>query len=357
MSQVPVPTPIFPNGESVYVSIRYDRRFTTVEDVTHDDNHIHDFFEIYVNLAGDVSFLVDNTIYKVHRGDVIITKPNELHRCIYHSDCIHEHFCIWSIDTPPMSDMLMECLGRDSIVVLPETEKEQLIEYCFGLYEADQQAECSRIHLASNYFNILQLICNNRQSAPEEQNLPQNFVTVIDYITQHYSEPSFNVKCICDEFFISQSTLLRRFRQYFQTSPSTYIESKRLSKSKQLLSKGYSVQSACFFSGFSDCSYYILRFRKKFGMTPYKYQKIGMEIPRTEPLRTDGFVLPRPGRKLDPKLAAELKAELEMNPKLAAELRAELGMGISFDLDPELEAILKAEPEDVPAAKETDPTE
>ena len=62
----------------------------------------------------------------------------------------------------------------------------------------------------------------------------------------------------------------REIRRRFH---SDYIEAKRFSEAKNLLGTGQSVQSACLNSGFSDCSYFIMRFRKRFGITPSQYQK------------------------------------------------------------------------------------
>ena len=62
------------------------------ENVNH--SHIHDECEIYVNLSGDVSFIVENKIYPVKPGDIIISKPFEYHHCVYHSNKLHKHFWI-----------------------------------------------------------------------------------------------------------------------------------------------------------------------------------------------------------------------------------------------------------------------
>ena len=45
--------------------------------------HIHDLCEIYVNLSGNVSFVVERNLYKILPGDIIITKPYEYHHCVY----------------------------------------------------------------------------------------------------------------------------------------------------------------------------------------------------------------------------------------------------------------------------------
>ena len=59
--------------------------------INENESHIHEECEIYLNLSGDVSFEVENKIYPISRGSVIITRPYEYHHCIYHSDACHKH--------------------------------------------------------------------------------------------------------------------------------------------------------------------------------------------------------------------------------------------------------------------------
>ena len=58
------------------------------------DSHFHPECEIYINLSGKVAFEVENHIYPVSRGSVIITRPFEYHHCIYRSQKRHEHYWI-----------------------------------------------------------------------------------------------------------------------------------------------------------------------------------------------------------------------------------------------------------------------
>ena len=57
--------------------------------------HIHDFYEIYLNISGDVSFLHNKNVYRIEPGDIIISKPGEFHYCIYNSAAYHDHCCMW----------------------------------------------------------------------------------------------------------------------------------------------------------------------------------------------------------------------------------------------------------------------
>ena len=269
----PTLQPLLERSDQIYINIRYDKRFTRVYDVTHDEDHIHDFFEIYVNLRGDVSFLVDDHVYPIGRGDIIVTAPNEIHRCLYHSDCLHEHFCIWIRALQFKSDPLKAHFVKNKLLVLPDDKKEKMIEACFALYNSRNEESPRPFVAAKSFFEILDILSTDRCDTIEAQSLPSGFSEIIEYISEHYTEPTCTVAHICETFYISQSTICRRFRRYFQTTPSDYIEAKRFSEAKKLLSAGHSVQSACLNSGFSDCSYFIMRFRKKFGITPYQYQK------------------------------------------------------------------------------------
>ena len=273
MPHTPRLSPFLPLGERVSIEVFYEKGYNAADDVTHDEEHIHDFYEIYVNLSGEVSFLVEDTLYPVSRGDVIVTRPNEVHKCIYHRDGIHEHFCIWLDGLPAASERLREEFGKQTLVIFSEEEKQQLIDLCFALHRVGTGDELLAFRAAGYLFGVLDLICRSRRLDPTPSALPPSFSDIVDYITAHYFEPSCTVAELCRRFYISKSTLCRHFRRYFQTTPSDYIESRRLSEAKKQLLAGASVQDACFGCGFSDCSYFILRFRKKFGVTPYRFQK------------------------------------------------------------------------------------
>lgn len=273
MGYIPTLLPLMPGGEMISTEITYGKEFTTVDDVWHDDDHLHDSYEIYINLSGDVSFRVEDQVYAISRGDIILTSPNQRHRCIYHSDCVHEHFCIWIKGLPLLDDALANRFANQSLIAFSEADTETLIDHCFGLYESCQKETALRFRAAHHFFGILDLICNGKQMATSAQSLPVQFTQILLYISRHFQEPSCNVSLLCEKFFISKSSLRRQFAACFQTTPSAYIESRRFSEAKKLLLTGHSVQYTCFHSGFSDCSYFVMRFRRKFGMTPGQYQK------------------------------------------------------------------------------------
>ena len=274
-------SPLFPSADHIMAEVQYCKYHTTVDDVRHDNDHIHDFYEIYVNLNGNVSFRVENRVYPIRRGDIILTRPNEIHRCIYHSDCVHEHFCIW---ISGLSSSLFEKtpFSDQTLLRFSDEDKEKLISHCFRLYQCTKE-DPSPFSRERHFFTLLDLICTGKQTAPALPSLPLGFTEILLYISHHAYEPGCNVTGLCRTFFISRSQLNRDFHASFQTTPSAYIESCRMSEAKRLLQIGYSVQYTALHCGYTDTSYFVMRFRKKFGITPLQYQKQLSEPGRTTP--------------------------------------------------------------------------
>lgn len=247
----------------------YENSFHTPDDPSLDPSHLHSGYEFYVNISGDVYFLVNNTFYPVKRGDIIVTKPNDVHICIYNSPCIHEHYCLW-IDCDEKSPILD--FTRENFTnkySFSEKTKVKLLEQLEGLRTSKNKIEKSANLLA---FLSLFLSEKNLNSQSEEISLPTEIQKILDYIDTNFMH-IHNVSEINNKFFISSATLNRWFKKHIQLSPREFLEAKKLAYAQKLLSEGLPVNSVCIKSGFSDCSYFISVFKKKFGETPHKYYK------------------------------------------------------------------------------------
>ena len=235
--------------------------------------HIHEACEIYINLSGDVSFMVEDHVYPVNSGNAIITRPNEYHHCIYHSDALHKHFCIlftYSGNEGILPGFFDRVLGEKNLVVLEEEQSRQLNKLCFDLLEKDLN-QFSRL-LA--FFRIINLLEHGQKECettlPEK--LPQDVEKALEYINANLTG-ELSVAAIAKAVSVSVNTLERHFRTSLQVSPTELIKRKRLYQAAELLRSGYSVQEAAMESGFCDSSYFIGLFRERFHMTPLKYKK------------------------------------------------------------------------------------
>lgn len=238
------------------------------------DPHTHPECEIYVNLSGDVSFMVENHVYPISRGSVILTRPNEFHHCIYHSFSeIHRN--IWILFSPSENDALLQRFfdrpnGCENLIQLSAESLDEVDRLCRTLSDSG----ISKLMHFTAFFKLLSILEENRfsEAAPIESPLPPDVRFALDYIQKNYSFP-FPVSEIAAEAHVSINTLERHFRSAMKVSPSEFLKERRLAIAQTLLRSGTSVMEAAEQSGFSDYSNFIALFRKRFGMTPLQYKK------------------------------------------------------------------------------------
>jgi AraC-like DNA-binding protein len=249
----------------------YRREFTDPKDPRLDGSHIHDCYEFYFNLTGDVSFFVNNRMYKIKKGDVIFTRRGDMHFCVYHKPTLHEFFCLWirADEGTAIGDFIEEKF-RDSFYSYGE-DGDKLSDELFRLTEGIENKEGLEASASLLSFLLLAGKGGKNEGGTVHSYLPKDMQRIVDYVTDNFTE-IHTVSDIAEHFYISPSTLNRRFKKYIQMSPRVFLEEKKLSYAKQLLLGGASVTDACFSAGFSDSSHFISIFKRRFGETPYKYK-------------------------------------------------------------------------------------
>ncbi len=94
-----------------------------------------------------------------------------------------------------------------------------------------------------------------------------------EYINEHY-ESQLTLKEIAADFHISPSHLSNIFKKAFNESPNEYIMSKRIEKSKELLSvfPPISIKEIAILAGYTDPFYFSRIFKISTGMTPTEFR-------------------------------------------------------------------------------------
>ena len=239
-----------------------------------DDAHIHDYCEIYFNISGNVSFAVENKVYPVNTGDIIISKPNEIHYCIYHSDQLHTCYCFWVKASAEysylLSPFLQRAAGEKNRITLSHNDKEKLRTLFDNMLACQDKKPMSAENLSA-VAEVLALIEKNKDRTEPSAGLPARLEEILKYTDENFKSDC-TVNMLCEKFFISRSSLYREFKEWLDITPSKYIENRRLSSAKKLLEQGESVQATAEKSGFPDYSHFISLFKRRFGITPKKFQ-------------------------------------------------------------------------------------
>ena len=236
--------------------------------------HSHSEFEIYFNLSGDVSFMVENTVYPILPGSMIISRPNEWHSCIYNSDAAHKFYWILiSCDNPQgiFKKFTDREKGKENLILLSEKEQKKFITLCDFFFKK----EISQIDLTLSALEMISLINNAQVSDISSQNdfIDNDILISLKYINEHFKE-RISAKDIASSANISVNTLERKFIRSLKVSPMKYLKKRRFLNAVNLLKEGMAVQEVFDKSGFADYSHFISEFKSIYGMTPLKYKKI-----------------------------------------------------------------------------------
>ena len=96
---------------------------------------------------------------------------------------------------------------------------------------------------------------------------------IADFIEKAYSKSNLSVEDICNEFFVSPSTLRRIMLSAYYKTPIKYITEVRIKKAKNMLAyDDFSVNEISEKCGFSSSQYFSRIFKKEVGLTPLEYK-------------------------------------------------------------------------------------
>ena len=242
-------------------------RYSHVREI---DMHSHRECEIYVNLSGDVSFMVEDRLYPLTRGDVILARPGEFHHCVYRSDAPHAMFWIL-FDGTQNRELLSLFYGDERVNFISPTEdgKRELIELCFRLHGGDLSVADRYI----SFFRLLDVLSRSVENRSQRRDtVPRTLGDALLYIDQHITE-SICVSDMAEVLHYSESTVERTFKKHLGMTPIEFIRKKKMTLAAWMLRNGETVLNTGVQLGYADNSHFIKLFREAYGVTPLQYQK------------------------------------------------------------------------------------
>lgn len=243
--------------------------------------HAHDFLELYYFLDGSVTYYIEDQVYDLCPGDLLIIPAGKMHRpVIANEHAAYERMVLWitpqylqGIDSPA-GDLQknLQKVGEhgycvpfrgDEMVFVTALLKKLLHmqkndtdpKFCAGAVE---------LYLWTIFRSYGVIDTTHRN---ETQVIPQ----VIRYITEHFSEP-LTLEDIAAEFFVSKSYLNRHFKAYTNSTVYAYIMALRLTHARRMLREGIPAVEAGRECGFSDYSTFYKAFKTQTGLSPQQFK-------------------------------------------------------------------------------------
>ncbi len=238
------------------------------------DQHVHPQCEICINLSGDVSFMVEDSVYPIVPGSVIFARPFEAHHCIYHTKASHKHF--WILFSANGNEQYFDLFfnrnkGQGNHIVLSTENTEKISEICRRLMDSTLD-DFTKYSL---FFDLIGMIKSSRHSPNQGSQIHKEIADAVIEINRRIGE-KISIPVLAEKANMSLRTFERNFRREIGTTPMRYIKTHRLAISKSHLASGRSVAEVSEMCGYPDTSYFVSEFKHFYGITPLKYkQKVG----------------------------------------------------------------------------------
>lgn len=248
------------------------------------DAHYHPYYEFYYLLSGTRKFFINDTIYTVRRGDLIIIPKGEIHRTTYISGDTHERLVIIFSDnfirhlTGQIGSSELEKCFLNRQITIPQNRR----EYIEDLFEKiarehsgiDQYSE----HMLQLHVEELILFVIRCQSSSErlvnDARIGDDIISdAAKYISTNYSQ-SISLEQLAARYSMSPSYFSRKFKLCTGFGYKEYLITVRIMEACSLLLKtNLSITEVAQRCGFEDSNYFGDCFKKIKGISPREYRK------------------------------------------------------------------------------------
>ena len=267
-----------------------------------DSFHMHKMYEVYYLMEGSRKYFIDDSIYLVNAGSLVLIDTDSVHKTASMGDIPHTRIVLnFSLDflegfSDEVKDLDLTSIFQTKFVVLPLSFKYKLIienilnrlvdlgnfEEPKALIDEDEPSPTSnasqkllaKLLLSELLINIKDYIDVLKQKEYESHQIVNNKVDkIIKYICKHYAE-DLTLTSIAEAFYISPFYLSKIFKRSTNLSIVEYINSLRIRHAKELLeTSSTKIADIAEIVGFSSSSHFSRTFKLLTGLSPQQYKK------------------------------------------------------------------------------------
>lgn len=237
--------------------------------------HYHSLYEIYFLKEGSCTYIIDDKVYNVRSGDIVIIPDGIIHHTKY-DDIKHSRILInCRKDYIPQSVRAGIFSGnylyRNPFVtdeikrLLTKIEKEYMLRDAFS----DEVMLC---HTHSLFY----LLMRNADTCLAVDEGNRVIEQAVAYIKENFAS-DITLSSLSKMFCVSPEHFSRMFKKETGLGFSKYLNSLRLQHAEQLL-KSAEIQNITRVAeccGFEDSNYFSKKFKEAYGASPKKVQKTG----------------------------------------------------------------------------------
>lgn len=252
--------------------------------ITNNDSfqlHTHNEYEIYTYIKGDSDYVVENKMYDLEPGDMIIIRKNEMHRVHHKRECDYKRMVIMVSPEffkkygceeyeKAFTNSFLDNGNKISVDMAKKTGLSDAVARLWKYYKSCKRKDAPVI--ISTIIEILYLINEVSDFKPSAIE-PPHIKRVMNYIITNLSS-DISLDTLANEFYVSKYHLCNIFKKFTGLTIGEYITQKRLSLAEDLVKEGESLSDAALKVGFKSYSSFYKAYKKSYGKIPRTSKQI-----------------------------------------------------------------------------------
>lgn len=253
--------------------------------------HNHEFSELMFILSGSAKHQLNNNIYRVEKGDIFLILGHTPHRFYECEDLrlINIMFILENLNLP--MDSLLEKPGfraffdlepklrelhdfSNHLVVMP-TDLEYL-QRLHGdlLFELENSPDGAPVIPSAILLHLITVLSDLYAEYDMKMRVGYTSLSHALYFIEKNFDEKIELEDIIKASNMSSSTLLRKFKRAFQTTPMNYLKEYRIKKSLPMLERlDYPITNIALDCGFINVNHFSRVFAEIMNMPPSQYRK------------------------------------------------------------------------------------
>lgn len=243
--------------------------------------HSHDYLEMAIILSGRGKYYIENKMYTVEEGDVLIFNPGTHHQAIvFDKSNPTVEFFVGFTDINFRDMQLNHLCFKDGTPILHSKSelRHKLFKLCSSMLAENEVLRPGRYFMLKTYLIQMLLLIIREQSEPLERSKGYAFESIgkkyvveqiINYFEEHFEE-KISLDQIAENMYLSPFYISKIFKSETGDTPIRYLIDIRLDRAKELLEMGKieSIQTVAASVGYDDAYHFSKLFKKRFGVSP-----------------------------------------------------------------------------------------
>ncbi len=246
----------------------------------------HDYAKLIFVLSGQGKYRIDQKIYTVSEGDLIVINPGVLHQSLVSNPENPTTEAIIGFTDIQFAGFLPNevPLPEDGAVIHTQGELRQKLFKIFTSMDAENVVRrTGRYYMLKAYLMQALLLLVREQTEAiaistgcsfKSANKKYVVEQMIEYFEDHYAE-KISLDQIADNTYLSTVYISKIFKAETGDTPIRYLINIRLEKAKELLENGWegSIQEVAMEVGYDDAYHFSKLFKKRYGVSPSKVMR------------------------------------------------------------------------------------